>query len=68
MIERRISGAEDPSAMSVRLAIVGFQLFTKYAFFSRYTFFSWLVMHSIAAMKMSATIATPRKHQRRAAR
>ena len=64
--ESRISGADEPSAISVRLAIVGFQTRTKYGFCTPFTvmitFFSDDVIRSIAAMKTSATIATPRKH------
>ena len=60
-----ISGADEPRAMRDRLATVGFQ--------NRLTRFlpetlsvvivTLLVICSIASMKRSAMIATPRKHQ-----
>mmetsp|Transcript_28934 Transcript_28934/g.92430 ORF Transcript_28934/g.92430 Transcript_28934/m.92430 type:complete len:246 (+) Transcript_28934:787-1524(+) len=64
---RRISGADEPSAISVRLATVAFQYWTSMwvtspvfrSFFS--IFFTRLVIVSIADMNTSLTIATPKK-------
>ena len=59
---RRISGAEDPKAIKVRLATVGFQNWTLTLFpFAKVTSFSLLVMTSIVAMKTSDITAIPRK-------
>ena len=62
-----ISGAEEPSAMSVRLATVGFQTSTLMVRSlpsrpGRRTTFSADVICSIASMKMSEMMATPKKH------
>jgi hypothetical protein len=66
MTERMISGAEEPSAMSVRLATVAFHTFTSASEPSgRLILCVADVMTSMPAMKMSAMIPTPMKHHRR---
>ena len=70
MTERRISGAEEPSAISVRLAIVAFHTVSVYRRTSplgstSVCVVSSLVIFSMPAMKTSAAIATPRKAQQR---
>lgn len=65
--ERMISGAEEPNAIRVKFAIVGFQTGTSiskvYPVLSSYTSMSecFEVTTSIASMKMSALIEMPRK-------
>lgn len=67
---RRISGADDPRAISVRLATVAFQKVADFwMIFSPYltltiTFLD--VIFSIASMKISATIEIPRNKYIRA--
>tara|TARA_B110001452_G_scaffold210477_1_gene180875 strand:+ start:1428 stop:1634 length:207 start_codon:yes stop_codon:yes gene_type:complete len=60
----KISGADEPSAISVKLATVPFQTCVWNSFFSpptdTVTCFSLLVMISIEVMKTSAPSATPR--------
>mmetsp|Transcript_123526 Transcript_123526/g.395121 ORF Transcript_123526/g.395121 Transcript_123526/m.395121 type:complete len:201 (+) Transcript_123526:2572-3174(+) len=70
MTFRRISGALEPSAMSVRLATVGFHtiLVTLLFNFELKTRTFWEVIFSIAPMKTSAMMATPMKHHRRPTR
>ena len=64
--ESKISGAEDPSAMSERLATVGFHTSTSFVepSFSRMVFFVE-VISSIEFMKVSEARPTPMKSQRR---
>jgi len=62
MTERRISGAEEPSAMSVRFATVSFHTRVVMILpFGKRTCCLRLVIASMAPMKMSATMETPRK-------
>ena len=65
--DSRISGADEPNAISERLAIVGFHAFTwctaSLPFTLIFTFLSLLVITSIDVMKMSAPSATPAKIQ-----
>mmetsp|Transcript_20272 Transcript_20272/g.71692 ORF Transcript_20272/g.71692 Transcript_20272/m.71692 type:complete len:212 (-) Transcript_20272:445-1080(-) len=73
MTASRISGADEPSAISVRLAIVSFHTSTRATsvvpFGSLYvTTFSLEVMTSMAAMNSSAMMAMPRKDQPSATR
>jgi hypothetical protein len=62
--ESKISGAEEPSAMSERLATVGFQTSTSLVepSFSRMVFFVE-VISSIEFMKVSDANPTPMKSQ-----
>merc|ERR1719220_432078 len=55
MTDNMISGAEDPSAMRVRLATVSFHTLTME------TSFSWAVIISMDSMNLSETMATPMK-------
>ena len=65
MIDSNISGADEPSAMSVRLATVAFQTLTGTSTPSLpFIIFSLDVITSIAAMKMSAMMPTPRNIHR----
>ena len=71
MMESRISGALEPSAMSVRFAMVGFQTLTVafylVPFSSTYSIsFVCDVMTSIEPMKMSEMIEMPRNRYTRA--
>ena len=66
MHDRRISGADDPRAISVRFATVAFHTVTVNGLVtpegsSTICVVSLLVITSIATMKMSATIVTPTK-------
>ena len=68
MIDRRISGADDPRAIRVRFATVSFQTRTSTSSYSlpgpglaTFTIFTLLVIVSIAHMNTSAIIATPVK-------
>ena len=61
--DKRISGAELPRAINVKFATVAFQ--TLYVMSVPGTRFSFDVMVSMAAMKMSAMIDTPRKNHKR---
>mmetsp|Transcript_20021 Transcript_20021/g.46609 ORF Transcript_20021/g.46609 Transcript_20021/m.46609 type:complete len:288 (-) Transcript_20021:917-1780(-) len=68
MMESMISGADEPSAMSVRLATVEFQTFFRILCLTppctqTQTFLSAAVISSIAPMNWSHTIAMPMKHQ-----
>ena len=69
MTASRISGADEPSAISDRFATVGFHTRTVTVSSCRVTpsrrvcVRSREVMTSMAAMKMSATMATPRKQK-----
>merc|ERR1719247_1835904 len=67
MTESRISGAEEPSAISVRLATVAFHTCTVKVRLTPLTSTvldtSEEVMYSIATMKTSAAMATPTKDQ-----
>ena len=69
MTESRISGAEEPSAISVRLATVAFQTWTVKVRVTPLTVTTLVlseeVMTSMATMKTSAAMATPTKDQRR---
>lgn len=64
--ERRISGADEPNAMRVRLATVGFQINFSIVTccvlsLSQYsTLIVYSVIDSMASMKMSEMIAIPR--------
>ena len=62
--DRRISGAEEPRAMSVRFATVGFHTLNTFRepSFIAYSF-SALVISSMASMNMSAMIFTDMKSQ-----
>lgn len=64
--ERRISGADEPSAISVRLAIVGFQIRKCIGWPLTIFVFSLEVITSIEVMNTSAPKATPRKMSARA--
>ena len=56
-----ISGAEDPTAMRLRLATVGFHTLIMAVLPSpSFTFFSELVITSTAVMKMSEMMAMPK--------
>ena len=70
--ESRISGADEPSAISVRLATVSFHTLTRkrrvVPSMICFTVYVCDVTCSIAVMKMSATIATPKKVHRRSSR
>ena len=73
MIESRISGEEEPSAISVRLATVGFHTRDVTDFVRPFgsvvrVVVSCEVMASIASMKRSATMATARNIQSRIVR
>mmetsp|Transcript_31737 Transcript_31737/g.80172 ORF Transcript_31737/g.80172 Transcript_31737/m.80172 type:complete len:206 (+) Transcript_31737:1561-2178(+) len=62
-MESMISGAEEPSAMSVKLAIVGFHIVTVTNFPLSFTLTRsfLLLIISIADMNLSATMFTPKK-------
>lgn len=71
IIERRISGAEEPRAISVRLAIVGFhtETFIVCSIPSISVYFTvlvWDVITSIASIKRSEIKAIPKKRYTRA--
>ena len=65
MTERRISGADEPRAIRVRLATVAFQTCTVKVRVTPFTVTTLVlsedVMTSMATMKTSAAIATPTK-------
>lgn len=73
IIERRISGADDPRAIRVKLATVSFQTRTSIHSLSAFgpclatlTFLVLLVIVSIEHIKTSAMMATPIKHHNNA--
>ena len=59
--ETRTSGADDPRAISVRFAIVAFQTLTSTLCRPIFTTRVLDVMTSIASMKRSAMMETPKK-------
>jgi hypothetical protein len=59
--DSKISGAEDPNAIRVRLETVSFQIFTVFVFPLTVVTITQAVMVSIAAIKASATTDTPTK-------
>ena len=65
----KISGMDDPRAISDKFAMVGFQMgsSTRSLFLLSASHFStilvWEVIYSIASMKMSATIEIPMNNQ-----
>mmetsp|Transcript_38118 Transcript_38118/g.85921 ORF Transcript_38118/g.85921 Transcript_38118/m.85921 type:complete len:221 (-) Transcript_38118:117-779(-) len=61
----RISGALEPRAMSVKFATVSFQALTVTHLSPLRTLRFLDVIFSMALMKMSAIMLTPRKHQKR---
>merc|ERR1719353_512241 len=60
IMESRISGADEPRAMSVRLATVSFQNFSRILRSFCMTTLSLLVMISIAAINTSEMMAIPK--------
>ena len=63
--DKRISGADEPRAIKVKFAIVGFQTFSRYVYSFPSLSLTWTsvdydVITSIASMKISAMIDIPK--------